>query len=245
VLLWLAALPALGIAMSRWVDANKYSLNGVYRNRLVRAYLGASRGDARSGTAERPGTADRFTGFDHRDSPKLAELFQPTKGPARLFHVVNMALNLVHGDNLAWQQRKAQSFTASPLHCGSGESRGADGRRTGGYRRSLFYADGGGRRPDLARPLSLGTAMAISGAAASPNMGYHSSPAVSFLMTLLNVRLGAWLGNPGLPGDGTYRDHAPRLSVQALWDEALGRTHDRSKYVYLSDGGLFENLGLY
>jgi hypothetical protein len=37
--------------------------------------------------------------------------------------------------------------------------------------------------------------MAISGAAANPNMGYNSSPSVGFLMTLFNARLGAWLGN--------------------------------------------------
>ena len=35
--------------------------------------------------------------------------------------------------------------------------------------------------------------MTISGAAVSPNMGYHSSPALSVLMTFFNVRLGAWL----------------------------------------------------
>jgi hypothetical protein len=39
--------------------------------------------------------------------------------------------------------------------------------------------------------ISLGTALTISGAAANPNMGYHSSPIVGFLMTLFNVRL--WL----------------------------------------------------
>jgi hypothetical protein len=42
--------------------------------------------------------------------------------------------------------------------------------------------------------------MAISGAVVSPNMGYHSSPSIAFLLTLLNVRLGWWLGNPGHRG---------------------------------------------
>ena len=52
--------------------------------------------------------------------------------------------------------------------------------------------------------ISLGSAITISGAAASPNMGYHSSPFVTFILTLLNVRLGAWLGNPGQAGDHTF-----------------------------------------
>jgi hypothetical protein len=38
------------------------------------------------------------------------------KGP---LHVVNVALNLVGGTNLAWRERKAESFTFSPLHCGA------------------------------------------------------------------------------------------------------------------------------
>src|SRR5439155_25821877 len=57
---------------------------------------------------------------------------------------------------LAWQQRKAESFTVTPLHCGSSQL---------GYRPSDKYGHG----------ISLGTAMTLSGAAASPNMGYYSS----------------------------------------------------------------------
>jgi hypothetical protein len=39
--------------------------------------------------------------------------------------------------------------------------------------------------------------MALSGAAASPNMGYYTSPLVRLVFTLLNVRLEEWLGNHG------------------------------------------------
>src|ERR1044072_9185346 len=47
--------------------------------------------------------------------------------------------------------------------------------------------------------LSLGTAMPISGAAASPNMGYYTSAATGLFMTLFDVRLGWWMGNPRYP----------------------------------------------
>ena len=76
-------------------------------------------------------------------------------------------------------------------------------------------------------------------------MGYHSSPVVRFLMTLFNVRLGWWLGNPGKSGDKTWRQRGPRFSVGPLFSEAMGNTTDSYKYVNLSDGGHFENLGLY
>ena len=201
-----------GIVMGFFINANKFSLHAIYRNRLIRAYLAASR------STRRP---NLFTGFDPADNFKLHEL-----SSEKPIHVINGALNLVHGEELAWQERKAESFTMSRLHCGSFKV---------GYRPSTEYGKG----------ITLGTAMAISGAAANPNMGYHSSPVLSLLMTLFNVRLGWWLGNPGPPGVKTWRRSGPRYSVQPLFSEALGNTTDCYKYVNLSDGGHFENLGLY
>jgi patatin-like phospholipase len=198
--------------MARYVNINTFSLHGMYRDRLIRAYLGASN------PTRHP---NPFTGFDRDDDAPLARL----RG-TRPFHVVNVTLNLVQTTRLAWQQRKAASFTMTPLHCGSADL---------GYRDSSGY--GGG--------ISVGTAVAISGAAASPNMGYHSSPLVGFIMTLFNARLGSWLGNPGKAGARAWKDAGPRSAIGSLVKEALGRTSESSKYVYLSDGGHFENLGLY
>ena len=87
--------------------------------------------------------------------------------------------------------------------------------------------------------------MAISGAAASPNMGYHSAPAVTFLLAFFNVRLGWWLGNPGPAGRHTFDQSCPRIAVRPLFAETFGLTDANNPYVYLSDGGHFENLGLY
>ncbi len=87
--------------------------------------------------------------------------------------MINIALNLVKSENLAWQERKAESFTVTPLHSGSFRL---------GYRNSKLY--GGTKGLDGGNGISLGTAVAISGAAASPNMGYHSSPVVTFLLAL-------------------------------------------------------------
>jgi hypothetical protein len=201
--------------MARFININTFSLHDMYRNRLIRAYLGASNPHRE---------ASKFTGFAHSDNVMMRDL--PVG--QRPFHVVNVALNLVSGDRLSWQQRQAQSFTISPLHSGNFEV---------GYRPSAEF---GG-----SRGISLGTAMTISGAAASPNMGSHSSPVVGFIMTLFNARLGAWLGNPGPAGDNTWTQAGPQSAVQSLVKEAFGLTTNRSPYVYLSDGGHFENLGLY
>jgi hypothetical protein len=151
--------------------------------------------------------------------------------PYKLLHVVNTTLNLVGGDNLAWQQRKAEPFSVSPLHSGCFRL---------GYRRSRDY---GGRETG---GISIGTASAISGAAASSNMGYYTtSPLMSLLLTLFNVRLGWWLGNPGPAGDQTYFLRAPKYSIAPVLYEAFGLTNDKNKYVYLTDGGHFENLAIY
>lgn len=150
----------------------------------------------------------------------------------RPMHIINIALNLVGGKDLAWQERKAQPFTVSALHAGSHGL---------GYRPVKYYAIS--RQQDAA--LSLGTAMAISGAAVSPNMGYHSSSMVTFLLMLFNVRLGWWLGNPGDAGWQTFIKSSPFFTPKPLIAETLGMTDSTHAYVYLSDGDHFDNLALY
>jgi hypothetical protein len=232
-----AVLVAVSLIMSTCVNVNKFSLHSMYRNRLIRAYMGASRPQAE----RRP---NPFTGFDAYDNLPMHELRHyhdaPDEPKRKLLHVVNICLNLTSGHNLAWQQRKAETFTVSPLHCGSFHL---------GYRKTEEY--GGGSAPP-GDGISLGTAVTISGAAASPNMGYHSSPALAFLMTLFNARLGWWLGNPGEAGNDkyfpslhSYKRSGPRFALRPILTEALGHSDNTSPYVYLSDGGHFENLGLY
>jgi len=152
----------------------------------------------------------------------------PPPPPHKLIHIVNLTLNLVHGRRLAWQERKAAPFVVTPMHSGSYYL---------GYRKSRDYGGKDG--------ISVGTAIAISGAAVSPNMGYASSPLTALLLTLFNVRLGWWLGNPGVAGSDTYFRSEPTFSLRPLLSEALGLTDDLSPYAYLSDGGHFENMGLF
>jgi hypothetical protein len=343
VLGWMVALALFGLLMSRVIDLNKFSMHGMYRDRIVRAYLGASRADCRrpdpftgfdpddhvdvhklrpeiprrqdllsggdflsrlaaaqkdaassdavskylvgrmrpstrdalAATADRPDRAeaavlddlaaliveDDFSkspafsaGMGGNGSPVLADparVVRDTTLRNRLLldaaypdglrplaadrarsvkplHVINIALNLVNTDDPTWQERKAESFTVSAMHSGSGRL---------GYRDSLRYGGDHG--------IGLGTAVTISGAAVSPNMGYHSSKPVALLMTLFNVRLGWWLGNPGVYGNDTFCRAYPKFSVTPLAAEALGLSDARHRYVYLSDGGHFENLALY
>ena len=176
------------IGAAWFVDVNTFSLHGVYGNRLVRAYPESSRPynakERSRSPAPQPGERqpDPVTEFDPNDDLKLTALQVKAKSYDGPYLIVNTALNLVHGDRLDWQERKAESFILTPLYCGSEDT---------GYRPTAEYASPGG--------MSLGTAVTLSGAAASPNMGYHSSPAVTALLTVFNARLGAWLGQSGQP----------------------------------------------
>ena len=109
-----------------------------------------------------------------------------------------------------------------------------------GYRPSAHYAaDAHGCG------ITLGTAITISGAAASPSMGMYSTPALTFLMTLLNARLGAWLGNPGRAGERHVAERRTRRAAPCWsWTSCSAGRRIGSPYVYLSDGGHFDNLGL-
>jgi hypothetical protein len=68
---------------------------------------------------------------------------------------------------------------------------------------------------------------------------------MGFLMTLFNVRLGAWLGNTSERGKQTYRQPGPRQALRPLLTELFGLADAKGRYINLSDGGHFDNLGLY
>jgi hypothetical protein len=104
------------------------------------------------------------------------------------------------------------------------------------YRPTAEYGKSGGPH--------LGTAIAISGAAASPNMGYHTNAALAFLMAVFNVRLGWWTVNPRHLRLWKVRG-SPPLGLIYLLRELFPSTNDDMHYLYLSDGGHFENLGIY
>lgn len=205
------------------IGANTFSLHSMYGNRLVRAYLGATHANR---------SPHWFTGFDPDDNLNMKDMKYSTEDPHRrkLLHVVNLTLNMVRpsGDRLEWQQRKATSFTISPLHSGSVV--------TDYVPTSKYSATDG---------VTLGRAMAISGAAASPNMGYHTSPAVAFVMAFFNIRLGWWLPNPKNCRVEKLSLSEPPRSILYIVAEALSGSNDKSEFVYLSDGGHFENLALY
>ncbi|MEJ2592156.1 MAG: patatin-like phospholipase family protein, partial [Candidatus Thiodiazotropha sp.] len=223
-LLFLGLAALLGLS----IDVNVFALHMFYRNRLERCYLGASNDHRRE---------DPYTDLDPKDSPKLAELTLTEGGCGqRPYPLINTALNLTRSDNLAWQERKAGSFIFTPQFCGYQLPGGGSASR-GAYQQTEDYVR------DIGGWLSLSTPVTISGAAASPNAGYHTSAALAALMTVFDIRLGMWIQNSGQ--NRIWRQPGPKQSLRYLLNELTSSTHENSDFVYVSDGGHFENLALY
>jgi hypothetical protein len=79
--------------------------------------------------------------------------------------------------------------------------------------------------------------MAISGGAVSPYLGTLTPAGASPWLTLLNLRLNAWLPNPGKRASPPWGYHLLR--------ELLGIVGLNASRINVSDGGHFENLGAY
>jgi hypothetical protein len=259
LIIWCVGSGLFALSMSSLINVNLFSLHNMYANRLIRAYLGASRKKKAWVNRWEKGTRplDRcgaptnsqgdyreenpISGFDFDDDFPLLELRtgRPSgdlKLPAYWgpLPLINTALNLVATRELDWQERLAESFVLSPLYCGS---------QSTGYQ--LLPDDF--RRGNM----TLGRAVAISGAAADPNMGHHTSPAVMALMTVLNTRLGWWIENPSRPLGRWETAESAKWAAESpmfgglILKELTGQTDSVGNWVHLSDGGHFENLGAY
>jgi hypothetical protein len=100
---------------------------------------------------------------------------------------------------------------------------------------------------------TLPTAMAISAAAISPSMGRMTRAPFRFFLALANLRLGVWVPNPRQLEK--FEEHRKRRWYQPanykliprpwyLVREMLGLNNLNARFLYVTDGGHYENLGL-
>ena len=165
-------------------------------------------------------------GLESADRVKLSEL--GGEGSPAPYHLVNTALNLQGSDDPQLRDRKTASYVLAKRYCG-------------GHYSGHCPTD---RMEELDRGLDLGTAMAISGAAAAPNMGAITMRSLAFVLTMLNIHLNYWLPNPAHVDSWRLR-LGWHPGLRHLLQEALGVPDDSSAYVNCSDGGHIENLGVY
>jgi hypothetical protein len=157
--------------------------------------------------------------IEGNENIKLKELHAHYNGP---YHLINTTLNLQGSKNSRLSGRGADYFIFSKHYCG-GESTG--------YCRTDSYNEG---------KTKLATAMAISGAAASPSMGTNTNRLMALYMILFNIRLNVWMPNPNLK----------MVKKFTLWPyyflkEIFPINKETDAQLNLSDGGHHENLGIY
>jgi hypothetical protein len=176
--------------------------------------------------------ADKLSIADLKESSK-AEPGSMNFVP-RPFPIINTNVIMVNDADHTVATRGGDNFTITPLFVGSSVT---------GWQDTVDYIKKNG-------PFTLASAMAASGAAANASAGYVGTgitmnPLVSSVMSLLNIRLGLWVGNPRFQKAGTIRS-IPTFLNPGLVAGIFGQAHHRkSKFIELTDGGHFENLGLY
>lgn len=155
----------------------------------------------------------------------------------RPLHLVNCNVVMIDANRDAFRGRGGDSFVISPMYSGSSAT---------GFIPTKDLGTGGDR-------FSLATAMAISGAAANPNTGSAGrgitrNRAVAFLLSLLNIRLGYWIKNPAARNvlDSALTLGPPNFWFPGLRQGLLGRgLNEKAAFIELTDGGHFDNTGLY
>ena len=224
----------LFVAHGLYFDLNRASPHYFYRDRLSEAYLRTDR-VTRTDKPGAEGAQNRLQCETLRDDHQLLlqDLHKEDPGletrtkvdtNGAPYHLLSCAVNMPGSRDLARRSRKSDYWMFSRYWIGSGST---------GYERTQVYRNG---------RTTLAAAMTISGAAAASAMGFHTSAAQAFALTLFNVRLGFWAEHP---------THNPKGPDWRIWPLLLARelfasTNARGKYVNLSDGGhTGDNLGIY
>lgn len=218
----------VGLTLWGWfcVNINTLAPHRYYRSRLCECYLARriAKGTEPVSAREQKRSGELVQGsVEVRKQVKLSELGADLTAP---YHLMNMTVNASTSKNRNLRGRGGDFFIASRHFYGSPLT---------GYAKTeeLEKTD---------QHFDLGTAMAVSGAAASTSMGWQTLPHLRFLMALFNVRLSYWLTRPGEPARPWWLEGA---GPWYLFREMIGWMDERCRYVNLSDGGHIENLAVY
>jgi hypothetical protein len=259
-ILWVFIPFAIILVLYFTSDLTATSIHPFYKRRLSTAFalqriLKKGSGTDEIGASERP----------YDEYVPLYEMKPRGKWPT---HICCAAAN-ISDEGRTPPGRRAVTFTFEPDRVGGPEV---------GYIPTRFYAQVLGK--SRAEDITLPAAVAISGAALSPSMGAMTKPSLTFLLALVNARLGVWLPNPRLAIDrhareareGAYRAAAelqreggkpdeipaiastedlelkpwrrPKPRFTWLWKEMRGKNSGNARFLYVTDGGHWENLGL-
>ena len=244
---WVFGPLAVSFVFGWLVNINYLSMHRYYRDRLMELFMPDAKQVSSCSAHILPLQANE---------KRLYEVCNYQDGVEGPYHIINGNIVLVGSHVTKFRGRGGDNFILSPLFCGSSATGWASTRK---------FLKGG---------MTLPSAMAISGAAVNPNTGAGGdgptrNPFLSIIMGLFNLRLGFWAHNPQNvlcrvkarkkypPQHDTgvkktlwkaqcIAPHAvPNLFIPGMRDLFRLRLNEISRVVQLTDGGHFENLGLY
>ena len=199
---------------------NLSSLQTMYAAKLTRAYLGASN-PARFSQQQ----SMSVTESEEKDDFSRANFYAsdiPHLGPA---HLINVTINATKGsgDQLTQRDRQGLPLAVTP-----------NGITVNGSKL---------QEESSAAELSIGQWIGISGAAFSTGIGRGTSLGLAMLFCITNIRLGWWWNS------GQKDINSPwnvLRNQRYLWREFSADFNGTDgAHWYLSDGGHFENTGVY
>jgi len=255
---WLGAVIVL-LLFYGYSDLTMWSMHPFYKRRLCRAFS-LRRKDRNHAEAVPYDLLQEFSRYDQRapcmDTPEahVCDTAAPhTCGAPDCPHECRRSPEIVicaaasrSEVGAAPAGRGAVSFTFGPREVG--------GKEIGWIATAKLEKILG---PLRSKDVTMPAAVAISGAAISPAMGKMTRPSLRALLTILNARLGVWLPNPryitemGEANRALAEGGSPKLlemqdrpRVSYLVKEMLGWHRMNDKFVYVTDGGHYENLGL-
>ncbi|HZO65445.1 MAG TPA: hypothetical protein VFB74_10615 [Kribbellaceae bacterium] len=232
ILLVTVAALAILLLFGLVIHANQTSLHRPYASRLNRAYVvwtgrGSSANDSADDTAD-----DRADDTVVRGDLRLSEV------PLEATHRTGLPQLLICASINLRESESAEGEGCASLVFSSDYVGGA--------------ATGSTVDPAVFKRLDCATLVAASGAAVAPNMGRYTRRASRAALALINLRLGLWLHNPLQPSaensGGRIRSWAlagwREPGPLATWREALGDLSIKHRYVFVSDGGHWDNSGI-
>jgi hypothetical protein len=243
---WCLGSLAVVVLAFALADVNAGSMHRFYKRRLCTAFALERVWRDKNGKVHHKQTADGRLDAIERDYDTCVRMSEAVRGDVGNGHwpeLVCCAAANIGDETITPPGRRAVTFTFDPHWIGGPEV---------GYSPTSRYEAvlGDVRGEDVTIP----AAVAISGAALAPCMGAMTKPYLRALLTLANARLGVWLPSPrwidahkreidGHDGAPVRRVRSrPRFT--ALFAEATGMISYKSKFLYVTDGGHWENLGL-
>ena len=219
------ALIVLSLVFGWIVNLNRLGPHHIWRNRLMEAFM-----------PDKKAVDEKKWQRATKADTALMENMCKEEYNYKPYHIINTNIILAKSSKVEYSGRGGDNFIISPLFCGS--------HATGWKSTKNFQKHN-------SRGITLATAMATSAAALNPNAGVSGegvtrNTAISVLLSFLNLRLGYWTINPGAGSRAERFLGTPNFFIPGLSSEIFrtGLT-ETSPNIQLSDGGHYENLGLY